>query len=116
MYHPKKGLFHKWQYKYHPEKDIYTCPGGSILTYRTTTREGYREYKSYPEVCQNCQFLLKCTHSKGHVKTITKHVWEEEEEKEWVRLNRLSPKGKELYKRRKETIEHSFPMPKNFMD
>lgn len=37
---------------------------------------------------------------------ITRHVWEED--KEWVRQNRLSERGKALYKRRKETIERSF--------
>jgi hypothetical protein len=40
------------------------------------------------------------------VKTITRHVWEDA--KEWVRQNRLSERGKALYKRRKETIERSF--------
>ncbi|BAH81449.1 truncated transposase [Streptococcus dysgalactiae subsp. equisimilis GGS_124] len=24
------------------------------MTYRTTTREGYREYKSDPAICANC--------------------------------------------------------------
>jgi hypothetical protein len=25
-FRPKKGLFHKWQFKYIPEKDVYVCP------------------------------------------------------------------------------------------
>lgn len=105
-YRPQKDFFHKWQYKYDPDKDIYLCPGGSVLTYRTTNRQGYREYRSYSEICANCQYLNRCTHSKSYTKTITRHIWEDD--KEWVRQNRLSPRGKALYRRRQETIERSF--------
>ncbi|BCV24823.1 IS1182 family transposase [Gelria sp. Kuro-4] len=105
-FRPKKGVFHKWQYKYDPEQDHYTCPAGSVLTYRTTNREGYREYKSDPEVCKKCPMLSRCTHSKNHTKVLTRHVWEDD--KEWIRENRLSVRGKELYRRRKLTIERSF--------
>lgn len=105
-FHPQKGLFHKWQFKYNAKRDVYICPGKHELTYRTTNRQGYREYKSDPQTCRDCPFLSRCTRSKNHVKTITRHVWEDA--KEWVRQNRLSERGKELYKRRKETIERSF--------
>ena len=44
----KKGLFHKWQYKYDEQKDVYTFPAGYKLAYRTTNRQGYREYKVEP--------------------------------------------------------------------
>ncbi len=37
---------------------------------------------------------------------LTRHVWEAS--KEQARENRLTPWGKKLYKRRKETIERSF--------
>jgi Transposase DDE domain len=101
----KKGLFHKWQYKYDEQKDVYTFPAGYKLAYRTTNRQGYREYKSNPSVCQDCPLRSQCTTSKNCVKTVTRHVWEEA--KEWVRKNRLSQQGKALYKRRRETIERS---------
>jgi transposase len=105
-FRPKKGLFHKWQFKYIPEKDVYLCPAKHELPYKTTNRSGYREYKSNPKVCQTCPFLSKCTHSKTFTKTITRHVWEDA--KEWARHNRLSDRGKQLYKRRGQTIERSF--------
>jgi len=72
----------------------------------TTTREGYREYKSHSKKCENCPLLSECTRLKNKVKVITRHVWEEYKEK--VRVNRLSKSGKELYKFRKEKIERSF--------
>ncbi|WP_078595020.1 IS1182 family transposase [Evansella clarkii] len=103
---PKKGLFPKWKFTYDKKTDSYTCPNGSTLTYSTTNREGYRQYHSDPSNCRVCPFLSQCTSSRNHKKVMTRHVWEESKEK--VRENRLSPEGKLLYKKRKETIERSF--------
>ncbi|HWL23557.1 MAG TPA: IS1182 family transposase [Ureibacillus sp.] len=103
---PTKGLFPKAKFTYDKEKDLYICPNKDELTYRTTTREGYREYKSDPKKCATCPLLSQCTRSKTKQKVITRHVWEDH--KEQVRLNRLSPSGKELYKFRKEKVERSF--------
>lgn len=105
-YHPTKGLFPKWKFTYNPEKNHYTCPNGQELLYSTTTRDGYRQYKSNPKLCVNCPLLDQCTKSQNHQKVVTRHVWEKH--KEQVRLNRLSPEGKSLYKLRKEKIERSF--------
>jgi hypothetical protein len=105
-YHPTRGLFPKWKFTYNPEANSYLCPEGQILPYRTTTREGYREYKSNPKICVDCPLLQECTKSKNHQKVVTRHVWEGHKDK--VRLNRLSKSGKMLYKYRKEKIERSF--------
>lgn len=103
---PAKGLFPKWKFKYDVEQDFYLCPNQQILRYRTTNREGYREYMSDPVVCKTCPFLSECTRSKTSRKVITRHVWESSKER--VRENRLSKSGKVLYAKRKETIERSF--------
>ncbi|MFZ3580513.1 IS1182 family transposase, partial [Virgibacillus sp. DJP39] len=105
-FHPTKGLFPKWKFKYDKDNDIYICPNGETLPYSTTNREGYREYKSNPHNCKNCPLLDQCTRSKNHQKVVTRHVWEDYKEK--IRQNRLSPSGKILYKFRKEKIERSF--------
>jgi transposase len=105
-YAPVKGLFPKWKFVYDKEANHYTCPNGQQLNYRTTTREGYREYKSDPKQCKECPLLSQCTKSKNHTKVVTRHVWEENKEK--VRVNRLSKSGKALYKFRKEKVERSF--------
>ncbi|GIM46446.1 hypothetical protein DNHGIG_19950 [Collibacillus ludicampi] len=75
-FRPKKSLFFKWQFKYILEKYTYLCPPKHELSYKTTNRFGFREYKSDPKVCKNCPFLSKYTHSKTFTKTITRHVWE----------------------------------------
>lgn len=105
-YQPTKGLFPKWKFKYNKENDIYVCPNSEELTYRSTTREGYREYKSDPKKCSTCPLLEQCTRSQNKQKVVTRHVWEDHKDK--VRLNRLSLEGKILYKFRKETVERSF--------
>lgn len=105
-FHPKRGFFHKWEYDYDPKTDTYACPAKETLVYTTTSREGYRQYKSNPRICKKCPQLLRCTRSQNHVKVIARHVWEAD--REWVRENRLSEEGKALYKKRSTTIERSF--------
>lgn len=105
-FHPTKGLFPKSKFMYDHESDQYLCPNKQILPYRTTNREGYREYASNPRECTKCPLLSQCTRSRNHQKIVTRHVWEDS--KEGVHKNTLSKSGKMLYKKRKETIERSF--------
>lgn len=77
-----------------------------ILTYRTTNREGYREYKSDKNICKTCPYLSRCTESKEHEKQISRHIWEEYlETSEDIRY---TLGNKEIYMLRKETIERLF--------
>jgi hypothetical protein len=102
----KEGFFKKYEYVYDEHFDCMICPNNQILKYSTTNREGYREYKSDPKACTSCPHLHKCTHSKNHQKTVTRHVWEG-----WIEQAddiRHTPWGKALYQKRKETIERVF--------
>jgi transposase len=102
----KRGFFFKNDYVYDEYYDCYLCPCGEVIPYSTTTREGYREYKSDAKVCKICPNLRQCTQSAKHQKVITRHLWQgyldEAEE------NRYTYKNKALYARRKETIERVF--------
>lgn len=102
----KKGYFYKREYQYDAEQDVYVCPQGQTIFYRTTSREGYRHYHSDASICQNCPELSRCTNSKNHTKVITRHVWEDSKER--INQHRLTEEGKTLYAQRKETIERSF--------
>ena len=42
----KQGFFKKYEYVYDEYYDCYICPGNQILSYSTTNRDGYKEYKS----------------------------------------------------------------------
>lgn len=106
--HPmtKKGFFRKKEYVYDEHYDCYICPNNQILKYSTTNREGYREYKSDPKICAVCPHLAKCTESKKHQKVVTRHIWAEY--METVEDIRHTYGMKELYNKRKETIERVF--------
>jgi transposase len=62
--HTKDGFFRKHEYVYDEYYDCYLCPNNEVLSYETTTREGYRIYRSNPEVCRHCPFLKQCTESR----------------------------------------------------
>ncbi len=72
----KEGFFRKHEYVYDEYYDCYICPADKAIPYSTTNRDGYREYKSNPRECANCQYLAQCTLSASHQKTITRHIWE----------------------------------------
>lgn len=102
----KKGFYRKYEYVYDEYYDCYICPNNELLSYSTTNRAGYREYKSCGAVCEGCPNLLQCTESKEHVKVVTRHVWETY--MELCEDIRHTVGMKELYDLRKETIERIF--------
>lgn len=102
----QKGKYSKNKYVYIEEWDVYACPNDSFLEYKTTTRQGYKEYVCNKETCQSCSHKESCLPDASEFKTIRRHVWEEYKERNTKFLK--TPKGKIIYKRRKETIERSF--------
>lgn len=104
--HTKASFFKKSDYVYDEYYDCYLCPAGEILTYSTTNKEGYREYKSAKTICSDCRFLEQCTASQAKQKVVTRHVWEFFMEE--ANHLRHRPEVKHIYSKRKETIERVF--------
>lgn len=104
--HSPKGRLKRRDFHYDAGRDAYQCPQGQWLSYATTNRTGYREYKSQPSICRDCLLRDQCTQSKNHQKVMIRHVWEVEREQ--INQNRLSDWGKRVYERRRETVERSF--------
>ena len=102
----REGYLRKNNFVYDEQTDCYLCPQNQILRYRTTNRDGYREYASEPSNCGKCPLLKQCTASRNGKKVITRHIWQEY--KEELDGHRYEEKGKAIYKRRKETVERSF--------
>jgi len=102
----REGFLHKRDFVYDRDIDGYRCPQGQFLPYRTTNRDGYRQYHSDPAICRSCRLLASCTSSANMTKVVTRHVWQDAKER--INANRLTDWGKRLYKRRKETVERSF--------
>lgn len=102
----KKGFFSKNDFVYDEYYDCYICPNNQELKYSTTNRDGYREYKSNPKLCETCPHIAQCTESKLHQKVVVRHVWADYID--MAEDTRLTPNGKDLYAKRKETIERIF--------
>ena len=101
-----KGFFRKYEYAYDEYYDCYLCPNHQVLSYSTTNRDGYREYKSKANVCKDCPYLSQYTNSRDHVKVVTRHMWSDY--LEFAEDFRLTLGMKEVYNKRKETIERIF--------
>lgn len=99
-------MFRKKDFVYDAYFDCYLCPNNQPLLFSTITRDGYRTYKSNPKFCRSCPLLKNCTLSTKHQKIVTRHVWadlmDELEHQRHTALNR------EIYKKRKQTIERIF--------
>lgn len=102
----RAGYLRKKDFVYDATADCYLCPNNQVLRYRTTTREGYQEYVSDPVHCRQCELHGQCTTSRNCVKVVTRHIWQEY--KEEINEHRYEDRGKQVYKRRKETVERSF--------
>ena len=103
---PRPGMMASKAFSYEAKLDGYRCPQGQLLAYATTDRTGYRHYKSDPSICKTCPLLASCTSSRTATRLITRHVWAVARER--TDAHRLTPWGKRIYKRRKETVERSF--------
>lgn len=101
-----KGYLRKRDFTYSPSTDCYQCPQGQPLKYRTTDRGGYRHYASDPQVCSVCPLQSQCTKSANCTKVVTRHIWQDSKDR--INSHRYTDKGKEIYNRRKETVERSF--------
>ena len=102
----KNFKIQKRHFKYDKDQDIYICPGGQKLRYRTTNRAGFKEYVSDANLCSTCKLLADCMASKSKIRVVTRHVWQEYREK--IRSNTLTDEGKYLRRKRHETVERSF--------
>ena len=102
----KEGQFRPWDYKYDVETDSFTCPRGEALRHTTTDRDGKRIYRSTPSKCRHCPCRKRCGANENGQKVLQTHIWQEY--LDIVEALRKTERGKELYAKRKETIERVF--------
>ncbi len=102
----QKGKYGKFKFKYLKEWDVYICPERNYLEYVTTDRNGYREYKCKNDRCATCPHREECLAEKQKTKSLRRHVWEDYRDEAYVFTH--TEDGKQIYARRKETVERSF--------
>jgi transposase len=107
-----RGLFTKDDFRYDRARDLYCCPAGQELTFRTTTLELGRAIKSYrTSACGRCALRSRCTRNKDGRK-ITRWVDEQLLEEMEERLRR----DPALFAQRKELSEHPYGTMKRAME
>ena len=94
----------KKNFTYDETNDVYVCPIGLILPFRNIDKQGYKHYFDKNQ-CEGCPLLMTCA-GKSNRKEIRRHVKQEVYQR--ARERRLSEHGKQLYARRKTTVERSF--------
>jgi len=120
-YAGKKGKKSKYWFEYNQEKDAYYCLEGHPLNYKTTNRQGYVEYHSDNHICEGCPQRDKCLYesevsgeiSKSQKRIIRRHIKEHYADE--TRAFMKTQKGKNLYQKRKETVERAFADMKELM-
>ena len=100
----KEGYFRPAEYVYDEYYDCVLCPEDKVLERKSTSRDGYRQFKSCTTECGECSSKFKCTVSR--TKTVLKHIWAEYIER--AEDFRHSPEGKATYSLRSRTIERVF--------
>ena len=102
----KENFFRPYEYVYDKYYDCVICPENQVLSYSTTKRDGFKEFKSKKDICKNCPSRYKCTESSECKKTVSKHIWSDYLDK--VEDIRHTPEYRDMYELRKETIERVF--------
>lgn len=107
-----RGLYTKDDFRYDPTQDVYHCPAGETLTYRTTTVELGRPIKNYKtRACGRCALRSRCTRNKDGRK-LTRWVHEALLEAMAQRLHAQPA----VFAQRKCLAEHPFGTMKRGMD
>ena len=105
--HTHKGAHYgKYRFGYDAERDEYICPEKQRLTWKNTTREGYRQYCCESKICKGCARRRECFGASMSRKVVERHVWQGALDR--VVAFTKTQCGKRIYGRRKETIERSF--------
>ncbi len=107
----RNGLFHKDEFRYDPDLDVYVCPAGETLS---PNHEGkLRDLKkidySNPTACPACPLRSRCTTDRRRVSRL---------ENEAV-LDRMAARLKarpDILARRREIVEHPFGAIKQWMN
>lgn len=106
------GLYTKDDFAYDRAQDVYRCPAGETLTYRTTTVELGRVIKNYrTRACGRCAGKARCTRNRDGRK-LTRWVHED-------LLDAMAQRLREqpaLFRQRKALAEHPFGTMKRAMN
>ena len=102
----KTSSYGKYRFKYDPYFDAYICPEHKHLYWKTTSREGYRQYYSDSKECLGCPRRHECFGASAKRRMVERHVWQDALDD--IILFTKTEVGRRIYNWRKTTIELSF--------
>ena len=106
----KKGLYDKADFQYDAEQDVYLCPAGQRLTYRTLMHDNGMAIRRYWfNRCPVCPLHALCT--TGNERRVSRWEYEHLLDDMQARLNQHPEKMRE----RRSTVEHPFGTIKAWM-
>ena len=102
----------KADFRYDEERDGFHCPGGQLLTLKTTRSTGQRVYQGDIEEHRSCAYYRRCCRSKsGAARTITSDG--KDPLRRGMKERMSKPESRALYVRRKTIVEPVFGQIKN---
>jgi transposase len=108
----KLAAFRKDKFDYDPQTDTYQCPEGKLLKTNGRLykkREGrFKEYRANTQSCLTCPFKEQCLSKSSLEKPIGRVITRTEFEDYKDANKQRVEKNKELYKKRKQIVEHPF--------
>jgi len=105
-----KGVWGKDRFEYNAERDVYRCPAGEELTYRTIDKQkSMRLYKT--DRCAECAMKKQCTRGEGS-RLIKRHIHEAVMDEMALRVK----EDGQMLRRRAGLAEHPWGTMKRFLD
>jgi transposase len=107
----RNGFFRKDEFRYDPDRDVFTCPAGQTLAphHYGKSRDLQKIDYSNPAACPVCPLRERCT-------TNVRRVSRLENEAVLDRMAERLRARPELLDRRRETVEHPFGSIKQWMN
>jgi transposase len=94
-------------FAYDRENDCYICPQGNVLPLKNIERKRRRKvYLAGKATCSRCEHFGTCTTNRKHGRKVTRLLKEDLRQK--LERQYELPENQEVYKLRKERVEHPF--------
>jgi transposase len=108
----REGFFSKEEFRYDPDRDVFTCPGGQTLSplYQSKSRDNVKFDYCNRDACKACALRPRCT---GNA---YRRVSRLENEAVLDRMATRLDAHPEVLDRRRESVEHPFGTIKQWMN
>jgi transposase len=108
----REGFFSKEEFRYDPDRDVFTCPGGQTLSplYQSKSRDKVKFDYCNRDACKACALRPRCT---GNA---YRRVSRLENEAVLDRMATRLDAHPEVLDRRRESVEHPFGTIKQWMN